>query len=88
MVSVRRGFFFLLVLGQAELFYFGLPWATTQSTDFGYLLELLHVGAIRTSATIRTSTYNLKGYNVRWFKWSIFACFKLNRFALLLLCVT
>ena len=26
-VPVRRGFFFLLVLGQAVLFYFGPPWA-------------------------------------------------------------
>ena len=26
-VSVRRGFFFLLVLGQVVLFYFGPPWA-------------------------------------------------------------
>ena len=25
-VSVRRGFFFLLVLGKAALFYFGPPW--------------------------------------------------------------
>ena len=27
MVSVQRGFFFLLVLGQAALFYSGPPWA-------------------------------------------------------------
>ena len=27
MVSVQRGFFFLLVLGQAALFYFGPPCA-------------------------------------------------------------
>ena len=26
-VSVRRGFFFLLELGQAALFYFDPPWA-------------------------------------------------------------
>ena len=45
MVSVRRGFFFLLVLGKTALFYFGHPWAfdTTQRTYFGYLLDLLRV---------------------------------------------
>ena len=55
---------------------------TTKSTDFGYLLELLHI------ETIRKSTNNLKGYNVRGFNWTFFACLKLNRFTLVLLCLT
>ena len=30
--------------------------------------------------TIRTSTYNLKGYNVRGFKWSFFRMFEIKSF--------
>ena len=75
------------MLGQA-LFYFDSPWAfhiiklCTQSTDFGYFLKLLNI------ETFRTNTYNLKGYNVCGFKWTFFACLKLIRFALMLLCAT
>ena len=40
-VSVRRGFFFLLVLGQAVLFYFGPPWAF-------HMIKLLRVQILGT----------------------------------------
>ena len=40
-VSVRRGFFFLLVLGQAVLFYFGPPWAF-------HMIKLLRVQSFGT----------------------------------------
>ena len=64
-VSVRRGFVSLL---RPSL---GRPYnLTTQSTDFGYLLELLHI------ETFRTSTYNLNGLNVHGFKWTFLACLK------------
>ena len=53
-----------------------------KNTVFGYLLELLHI------KTFRSSTYNLKGYNVCGLSGHFFACLKLNRFALMLLCVT
>ena len=40
-VSVRRGFFFLLVLGQVVLFYFGPPWAF-------HIIKLLRVQILGT----------------------------------------
>ena len=40
-VSVRRGFFFLLVLGQAVLFYFGHPLAF-------HMIKLLRVQILGT----------------------------------------
>ena len=59
------------MLGQA-LFYFGTPWTfhiikLLKVTDCGYFQELLNI------ETIRTSTFNLKRYNVSGFKWSFFS---------------
>ena len=76
------GVFFLLVLGQAALFYFCTPCAShilvikvLKVQIFGYMLELLHID------TFRTSTYNIKGYNVRGLSGHFYHIMKLNRFA-------